>query len=107
MSKQFSRPRLVTDSLAITTVAWYPESSRHAHVALCDRAPLQIRDHVLADCALLERHRHLLRDVSRNVDTAFILATYKGRIALAKFFEKPRAFAKHLVSIPAAPDKKI
>jgi len=69
----------------------------------CGHAPIQTRDHVLADCALHERHRHLLRDVSRNVDTAFILATYKGRIALAKFFEKSRAFAKHIVPIPAAP----
>jgi len=69
----------------------------------CAHAPIQTRDHVLADCALHKRHRHLLRDVSRNVNTVFILATYKGRIALAKFFKNIQAFAKHLVPVPAAP----
>ncbi|VDB97961.1 unnamed protein product, partial [Peniophora sp. CBMAI 1063] len=60
----------------------------------CGEAPVQTREHILADCPLYERGRHFLRAVSPNISSAILLGTRSGLEALAKFIATSRAFAK-------------
>ncbi|KAL1760190.1 hypothetical protein FB107DRAFT_203376, partial [Schizophyllum commune] len=60
----------------------------------CGAAPIQIRDHILADCPLFERGRHHLRVASPSISTPVILGTKSGLQALAKFIGTSNAFAK-------------
>ncbi|KZV84744.1 hypothetical protein EXIGLDRAFT_591699, partial [Exidia glandulosa HHB12029] len=54
----------------------------------------QSREHILRHCARYERHRHILRAVSRDVSLPEILGTADGIEALAKFLRKSGAFTK-------------
>jgi ribonuclease HI len=53
----------------------------------CDDITHQTRDHILAECPLLDGHRHHLRDASNTLSTPMILGTRKGLEALAKFIK--------------------
>lgn len=54
----------------------------------------QSREHVIRHCARYERHRHILRAVSRDVSLPEILGTASGIEALSKFLRKTGAFTK-------------
>ncbi|KAJ6527368.1 hypothetical protein B0H10DRAFT_2155546 [Mycena sp. CBHHK59/15] len=54
----------------------------------------QTREHILRVCPRYEDHRHLLRDVSRDISLPEILGTKDGIAALAKFLEESGAFTK-------------
>ncbi|KAI5895949.1 uncharacterized protein SCHCODRAFT_01092387, partial [Schizophyllum commune H4-8] len=60
----------------------------------CGEAPIQTRDHILADCPLFERGRHHLRAVSPSISTPVALATKSVLQALANIIGTSNAFAK-------------
>ncbi|KAL1746729.1 hypothetical protein HDZ31DRAFT_6796, partial [Schizophyllum fasciatum] len=60
----------------------------------CGNAPIQTRDHVLAECSLYEHGRHHLRGAAPTLSTPTILGTRAGLDALAKFISTTNAFAK-------------
>jgi hypothetical protein len=56
--------------------------------------PLQTREHLLRECPRYETHRHILRQVSRDISLPEILGTRDGIRALSEFLEKSGAFTK-------------
>jgi ribonuclease HI len=51
----------------------------------CGMAPVQTREHILADCPLYDDHRHLLRRQSPWCDVTVLLGTLEGQRALVEF----------------------
>jgi hypothetical protein len=58
----------------------------------CSRIRVQTRLHILQECHLHERHRHLLRDVSPTLSLPVLLGSPKGLSAVAAFLAKTSAF---------------
>jgi len=54
----------------------------------------QTREHILRECPRYERHRDILRKVSRDVSLPEILSTKKGIKALSDFLINTGAFTK-------------
>jgi hypothetical protein len=66
----------------------------------CGEEPMQTREHILIECRLFEPYRHILRDVSRALDTPFLLGTTSGLEALSRFISASQAFAKAPSPVP-------
>ena len=59
----------------------------------CGFSP-QTRAHIIQDCPLYDDHRHILRDVARDLSLRTILCTQRGISALAEFIRRSGAFTK-------------
>ncbi|KAI5823316.1 hypothetical protein K523DRAFT_193010, partial [Schizophyllum commune Tattone D] len=60
----------------------------------CGNAPVQTRDHILAECLLYEHDRFHLRAESPSLSARVTLGTHVGLNALALFISTTNAFAK-------------
>ncbi|KZV94332.1 hypothetical protein EXIGLDRAFT_611830 [Exidia glandulosa HHB12029] len=63
-------------------------------VACCCGAAVQTRDHLLVECPLYERYRHILRNASPELSVTHLLGTEAGVAATAKFLRRSRAFGR-------------
>jgi hypothetical protein len=56
---------------------------------------IQSREHILRECPKYDSHRHILKEVSKDVALQEILGTKKGIEALAEFIEASGAFTRN------------
>lgn len=58
----------------------------------CDDTIFQTRAHILTECPLHERARHVLREVLPSLSLGFLLSMQKGLGAIVKFIQRSTVF---------------